>query len=150
MVAFQKKKKTGIKVSTDGYFAATWDRIGSYNDASFKVPLQAEFRKSPPWVSDFRHEYLKKTGHDFTGQFPAQPPGQRSLPYTERVGPKIWQQIAERRELTKNTYHSRKNLMETQNNLDYWLWYMKAQKARSQWMRKNKIRSRGVFDPCID
>lgn len=159
-----KKRLFGRKYSSS--------RTNAYGRMYWRHIMNEDHARPSFWVSDFRHEYLKKHGTDFQGRVPASPsPGlyqgfsdvhkillnhpkpQREsrhlpvMPMTPRV---VFEHAQEKRiDFDKKARLDRRRI-EALKQEEFWGWYNKLQRVRGRWCREHNVSSRGVYGPAVD
>lgn len=147
-------------------------RTNAYGRMYWRTIMNEDHARPSFWVSDFRHEYLKKHGVDYNDRVPSSPaPGmyqgftdvhkllanhpkpQREsrhlpvMPMTPRV---VYEHSQEQQiDLSKKMRLDRRRIQNLKQN-EFWGWYNKLQRVRGRWCREHNIRSRGVYGPAVD
>lgn len=148
-------------------------RTNPYGRLYWRNVMNEDFARPSFWVSDFRHEYLKKHGTDYQGKVPSSPPPGRYqgfhsdvhkllsnhpkpqresrhlpvIPMTPRV---VYEHAQEKRiDFGKRMRLDRRRI-ETLKQEEFWGWYNKLQRVRGRWCREHSITSRGVYSPAVD
>lgn len=147
-------------------------RTNPYGRMYWRNIMNEDHARPSFWVSDFRHEYLKKHGVDYHGKIPSSPapglyqgfsdvhkiltnhpkPSRESrhlpvMPMTPRV---VYEHAQEKRiDFGKKMRLDRRRI-ENLKQEEFWGWYNKLQRVRGRWCREHGIASRGVYGPAVD
>ena len=156
-----------------GHFRYSTNMKSEWSRFFWKYSLNDD-RRTPFWVSDFKHRYLIRTGKDHKGPMPAHappgsyqglnraslfmhlrdmPPAEREtrrlpiLPLTARISHEHY--LEAKSERTVNTIRNKALLAEVADT-ELHHWYGKVQRVRGRWCRDQGIASRGVYSAAID
>lgn len=147
-------------------------RTNPYGRQYWRNIMNEDHARPSFWVSDFRHEYLKKHGLDYQGSVPASPaPGRyqnftdvhkllnnhpkphresRHLPVIPMTPRVVYEHAQEKRiDFGKQMRLDRRRI-EILKQEEFWGWYNKVQRVRGRWCRENGIASRGAYGPAVD